>query len=358
MPDPFAAYVVPKEDHQEDPFAAYAIAQPAEQAQPPAYIRSGSKTKAILGHLLSEEPATLGALGSLSAMAAPVAGMATGTAAMLSALAPAAAQLGVRGYRAITGQSQKPVGAGEVVDVLSGPILQGAPGVIARGGRLLSRSRETQRNVGAAIGAALGHAALPGYGTLSGGLAGQRLGKILGPPIGRGMAQAKPVTEIAGRLRLVPKPQPHVTPATAVPPTPQAAAVTPGLPVSSVDTRITGLAPGAVERRVVSHVPLAGSAERRSEELARHFGGTGGTSAPAVTTPPLPTALEPFLSKSRKPIVVTMTENDVEALPQELRTALQKIREAVVVSRKSRSSTYKADAEVRKELERLMTEPD
>ena len=110
------------------------------------------------------------------------------------------------------------------------------------------------------------------------------------------------------------------------------------------------------ERRAAQQGLKEGMTERRHRELlATKF---GGTQTPTTPAPALPAALEPFVSKSKSPPVVTMTANDVEGLSAQSRAALEVIRDEVVTKRRGRQAGYKADAEVRKELERLMTEPD
>ena len=110
----------------------------------------------------------------------------------------------------------------------------------------------------------------------------------------------------------------------------------------------------APERRAAQQGLKEGMTERRHAELLKtRFGGT--QEAPAAT---MPAALEPFVSKSKSPPVVTMTANDVEGLSAQSRAALEVIRDEVVTKRRGRQAGYKADAEVRKELERLMREPD
>lgn len=108
-----------------------------------------------------------------------------------------------------------------------------------------------------------------------------------------------------------------------------------------------------VERGVPSKGPPTGITERRHAELLKtRFGGT--QEAPAAT---MPAAWEPFVSKSKAP-AASLTAGDVEALAVEFKTTPEAIREAIVTARRGRSGTYKAAAEVRKELERLMKGPD
>ena len=367
MPDPFSAYVVPQD---EDPFAAYAVTPPPEQAQPPAYIRSGNKTKAILGHLLSEEPATLGALGGGAALLAPIAGAGAGIASAVGAMAPAAGHLLSRGYRRLTGQAQPAVSASEVLDVAGGPAMQYGGKVIGGAGRFIAgRPLSEIREVMGALGAFTGHAAAPGYGTVGGYFAGRRLAP-LAKRVAASAGQTRPATETTAEFFRRPPP----------PSRPGATTPTPSGPSGRA-------AKDLVERRVSQRPLPAGMTDRRVEELlGQGFGSArpavaseraarltqgvegpleaplatwkgGAAAAGAETTQAMPEAWKAFVSKSHAPTVATLTENDVLALAAQLKTTPEAIRTAVTSARAGRSALYRTDAEVRKALQRRLEEP-
>ena len=142
--------------------------------QPP----SPSPTAAMLHHLISKEPATLGALGGGAALLAPLLGIGAGVASAAGALAPAAGHLVSRGYRGLTGQEQPTISPSEIIDVAGGPALQYGGKAIGAASQALAARPAVLKELLGLLGAAGGHTVSPGYGTLGGYFAARRFSPL------------------------------------------------------------------------------------------------------------------------------------------------------------------------------------
>ena len=164
----------------------------------------GTRRGGFMKHLLSEEPAALGALGTGAAMAAPLFGVGAGVAGAASAAAPLAGHVLTRGVRAVTGQAQKPVSAEEVVGSLAGPLLPYGGAVLGKAGRLIAAHPHVQRAFGALGGASL-LGALPGIGAFGGAVIGGALGKhavkAAATSLGKTRPAAHTLADIGGHIR-------------------------------------------------------------------------------------------------------------------------------------------------------------
>lgn len=261
-------------------------------------IVSASEPSTRLGgamkHLFSEEPATVGALGMGAALGAPLLGVGATISGIAGAAAPAIGHILTRGVRAATGQSQKPITGEELTDILTGPATQYGLGAGARlVGKGISKIKPSTLKEGmGAIGALVGHSALPGFGTLGGYFAGRRFSPLV----------AK----------------------------------------AAESARHTRQATGAVEE-------IGG---RIKQKLGQLF--SGQASKPISGAPTLLTSLEPFISKSKREIVANFTDNDILRLADELGVSPIRIREAVITGRRGAEQGYRSEAEMRKHLKDLL----
>lgn len=289
-----------------DPKAATRMRRPSGTVaadEPGTWVGGAAK------HLLSEEPAALGALIGGGALAAPLAGVGATAAGIAGAAAPAAGHLITRGVRAVTGQAQKPVGGAEVADVLAGPALQYGGTALRPVGRWIAGSPHIQRAFGALAGAsALGP--LPGIGAFGGAVIGGALGK----------QAVKKAAESAAKTR-------------------QATGM-----VEEVGQRLKS---GA--KRLFSGRPPV-----RASGPPPVIDPEATVRMAAPTTEALPKAWEPFVNKGKGEVVATFTANDVQRLADDLGITVEQLRAKVMSGRGSARAGYISDAEARKHLQDLL----
>lgn len=148
-------------------------------------------------HMLTEEPAALGALTTGAAMATGGAGV-IGPAAVdaVAAGAPLAADAFTRLARFFAGKDQHPITAGEIVEDAAGPALAKAGPVLSRVASKVAESPLAQKAISAVAGGTAGHVLGIPYelGSVGGAYAGEKYG----PPIIKAAAEAAaPVLERA-----------------------------------------------------------------------------------------------------------------------------------------------------------------
>lgn len=152
--------------------ASARTAPPATQGRPPGshagepYVgdkstEPGDFWSGATKHMLTEEPAALGALGTGAAMVAGAVGLPAAGVTALTSAAPAVGHGVTRLARLLAGEEQKPFGVGEAWDIASGPGMTYGPRAVGGIAKGVANSPVGQKIIGtlggSAVGTALGH---------------------------------------------------------------------------------------------------------------------------------------------------------------------------------------------------------